>query len=889
MKDNKRSDNSDAQLSPEELIRMLKNQLNIEPTVDTENENPEPEEEADTPDNRVVDNPSSDEDEDVSDDISAPGILSENPDAFSSDVSAAASTGTFSEDSAVSAGTSASADEGFAEEDEEPSPVVTDAGHDPREYASKDDEVDFFSFLAGSGISVDEMKAQEPSAPDLTGDEDIKLFRADDHSASKAPEDSHADAADPSAQPDISPDASEEYLSFDEVSLPSAEASTVAEENVTENPHSNNVITEEKPTAPEETDYSFDDNRLENIDAGSSEKTPDFNMLLALGVSADEVERIYGKEAAEDYRSQMGNDFLEKLPEDIYEYTSPSQNAEIKGYFNKEKTIAFVKVCAAAVLLLLALLFENLPMLGVQYSGWLDQAKYPVVHIMVDLQLVLIASALALDELIAGISAILRRSPNAYSLLDTVLAVNLIFDIVLCFMKNQRTDARLLGASFIFMAFLCLLMSFLRLINDSDAFHLASSNGLKCCVMTDSSDDSADRVAFSEELGENSTKVAKVLSFSHTRFVNGFFSRIGDDNITTVDRVLIPASLVFAVVAFVLSFIREKNVSNALYAFNCASAFLFPVSVFAIGAFSFFRAGRYATGMKAAILGEKAPFEVAGSSIVSFEDKDAFPSYCIKLRNLKVYGKTEVVDVLRISASVFRKIGGPLNDVLECATGEIEKNDSVKILRSGSTGVQADYDGHRVLIGKPEFLHEFGITPYSDVDDREYLKSGDVSIMYVAVDRELCAKFYIQYTLDVDFQTLLRELNRSGVCVSIRTSDPNIDLHLLQAKLNLRKTALQIVYRTPDENHGKPLDSVESGVIGSGTPIELVRTAMLCERLVHVLRTNNIVKALSLFVGVVLLLLFSLLSVNLNVYSVILIVYQLFWMIPTFIVSKLFL
>ncbi|MDY5941290.1 MAG: hypothetical protein SPJ23_06540, partial [Eubacteriales bacterium] len=61
MKDNKRSDNSDAQLSPEELIRMLKNQLNIEPTVDTENENPEPEEEADTPDNRVVDNPSSDE------------------------------------------------------------------------------------------------------------------------------------------------------------------------------------------------------------------------------------------------------------------------------------------------------------------------------------------------------------------------------------------------------------------------------------------------------------------------------------------------------------------------------------------------------------------------------------------------------------------------------------------------------------------------------------------------------------------------------------------------------------------------------------------------------------------------------------------------------------
>jgi len=88
---------------------------------------------------------------------------------------------------------------------------------------------------------------------------------------------------------------------------------------------------------------------------------------------------------------------------------------------------------------------------------------------------------------------------------------------------------------------------------------------------------------------------------------------------------------------------------------------------------------------------------------------------------------------------------------------------------------------------------------------------------------------------------------------------------------------------------GEVKNETESGIIGSGTPSELVHTAMLCDRVVHVYRTNNIIKGLSLAVGIALLILFALISVNLNVFSGLLIIYQLFWMIPTLVVSKLFL
>jgi len=643
----------------------------------------------------------------------------------------------------------------------------------------------------------------------------------------------------------------------------------------------------------EETDYDLEENAgAVSDDSDTHKPTPDFNMLIALGIPVSEVEKIYGADAAAEYTKLTNGDDsvpVQDSDSDQYEYSSRSQNTEINEYYRKEKVISFTKVCFAGVLLVLAFLFENLPAFGVEFNGWLSQIKYPVVHVMIDLQLVFIAASLALDEIIAGVKSIFAKAPNSGSVLFVAFVVNLIADILLCFSGEAIGSARLSGAAFILMVFACVASSFVKLSVESKNFDLVSNKGIKCCAFTSSPDDDKERIAFFDKAADEEADAAKIISFGKTGFVSGFFRRHNDENVTLIDKVLIPVALVAVVASVVISYATHNTVISIYGAISASASFVFPVCIFTAGVLTYAKACKFAESMKSAIIGQVSPFEYSSASVVSFDDKDAYPSYCVKLRNLKVYGRIAILDVLRITSAVFRIVGGPLNDVLENATTELDKNVPATITRYCDSGIEAEYDGKRILIGKADFLHSYGIIPYSDVDDREYLKSGDVSIMYIAVDDELSAKFYVQYTLDVDFEVLLKDLNRAGICVSIRTSDPNIDNRLLQSKLNLNKTALKIVYREPVSERSAAVVEADSGVVGTGTPSELVHTVMLCDRTAQVLKTNNIIKAASLLVGVILLMVLTLITNGINLISAVFLLYQIFWMLPTLIVSRLFL
>lgn len=785
------------------------------------------------------------------------------------------------------------------------------------------DDFDFLSFLTASGISANNEKSDDEDTFEVNFAEpaviDTQLDEPSEVSES-VPELEHTalDEASLTSDDEIFDEASDadddtrdavelensEYVTANEDQTPlsvsvagSADAPVdeVSSDDISDKADATleSAVAEVAVNEDGALDYSFGEEPSVNDEADDGAKAlPDFNMLIALGIPVAEVEKIYGADAAEEYaRLTDGTDALTDLSDDEeeYEYTSRSQNEEIEAHYKSEKKLTFVKLFAAAVLFIFAVLFENLPALGAEYSGWMDQSAFPVVHIMVDLQLVLFAAVLAWDELVSGIKALLRRSANVGTVLAAAVLINVVCDIALCFTRVAKYEVKLAGASVIFAVLVSIGISALRLFAEIRAFAMISQSGTRTCVLTESVDDVRERNTFFDKLSKEEASSAKVLSFGKTGFVSDFFSNQNSDRATVIDKILAPAAIVGAIISFVIAYAVSKSVGIGLYTFNCAAAFLIPVSVFGAGTLTYARAASYAESMKAAIIGENSPYDLADSSVIAFEDRDAYPSYCVKLRNLKVYGNIAIVDVLRMTTTAFRKIGGPLSDVLESATAEVNKDIPVDIVKSSENGVEAMYQGQRLLIGKADFLHSYGIIPYSDVDDREYLKTGDVSIMYVAYGDELSAKFYIQYTLDVDFEVLLRDLNRAGICVSIRTSDPNIDKRLLQAKLNLNKTSLRIVYRAPADGRTEPADEASSAVIGTGTPSELVHTAMLCDRVVHVYRTNTIVKALSFVIGLALLVLFALISVNVNVFSGLLIIYQLFWMIPTLIVSKLFL
>ncbi len=928
MKDNKNERNASEQFSPEELIRKLKFQLSGEAST------PDP-----VPPQNNDDTPPAADDSAVSENtLEDP---QESEDAFS--VTAAA----FDEPADAPEETSPAADEEEPEAetafelpaDETPDPALADDSADLPQIRFTAEEED--GSVPEETAAADET-AQPVEAPamSLSFEEEEKDASAKDAFLAYIRSQVMQGEDEKAAKPLLIPELEEITVPAEKTEKPAEESgngeepfnffANLEEKAAEEAPAADVEETEEKPTiafdlssirsespapaeepdpaddpdlsdapdfstvsfSPAETDADADTDGIAPAAAREAfgSNKPNINMLIALGISVSEVENIYGKEVAEEFaeaKAKEGQlDTEEFSSESAYEYTAASQNDEVVRYFKKEKTVSLVKLIASAAIFFLLFLFENLPLFGVRYTGWMNQADFPLVHVMVDLQLVLIAAALAFEELIDGATGLFKKTPDIRSFAFCATVLNVIAAIVIACTKAAAT-ARLSGFSAVFVLTVCLLVSYLKTRADADNFAVVSTTGLKACCFADNDESVAkEKAAFAKELEDENPKV---ISFGNAHFVENFFNRIQEKTPTLADRILIPAALIALAAVAVLAAVKSKNVSYTLSVLNTAIAAFFPVSVFAAGIFSFVKAQRLAHEAKSAIIGDAAPYVYSGASVVTFRDKDVYPSYCVKLRNLKVYGNAEIEEVLRTAAVVFRETGGPLSDVFEYATSDLDKSERATVVRSGDSGLECEVGGKRVLIGKADFLQSYGIIPFSDVDDRDYLKTGDVGIMYVCIDSELCAKFYVQYTMDVDFEDLLRALNKSGICVAIRTSDPNIDQHLLQAKLNLRRASLRIIHVTPDGTAGEAYSAADSGVVGNGSSNELVGTMLLCDRIVHVLRTNNILKCVSVFAGIFLLLLTVLFAPNALFFSFWLVLYQFFWMIPTFVLSKLFL
>lgn len=336
----------------------------------------------------------------------------------------------------------------------------------------------------------------------------------------------------------------------------------------------------------------------------------------------------------------------------------------------------------------------------------------------------------------------------------------------------------------------------------------------------------------------------------------------------------------------IVSFSTQKDGIAALNIFALTILFCLPASTLIAYSYPIFRAAQIAYDEDTAIIGETSAEEYSGASTVSFADKDVFPSYSVKLRSIKLYGNARPDLVLFAAASVFSKVGGPLDVVLELATKELDRAENVELVRIAENGIEATVDGSSVVIGRAEFLEAYNIYPLHDAED-DANTAGGARILYIVMDGVLSAKLYIQYEMDVDFEFTLRELAREGISARIRTYDPNIDDALLTVKLRGKPYQVHIDKQLNAPDEPDPLDHLDSGLVSRASAKSLIHSAVMCSRLMHVERTNGILRGAALAVSLLIMLFLTVLSSSVDISSVYVALYQLFWLIPALIITRL--
>lgn len=625
----------------------------------------------------------------------------------------------------------------------------------------------------------------------------------------------------------------------------------------------------------EETEYEPD----EELVPPEVDET-DVNLMIAFGMD-DELAKTLGEDQKERVEKELSELDEELSKEETFEYTSSSQNKQIFKEYKKKYRKLTVKIAICAILLLIAFLYENISFFGGKLADVIHPQIYPITHIMIDLQMVLFGAALIWRNVKNGTVSLFRLRPAPDSVVSLLLIVTIVYDIAMCF-RPYGTMFYLYGFPMLLGVMCALLFELYNLKREIFSFNIVASKRIKFTIGRLEADRATlEQEAFSSYLPED----PNIFKLNKASFVDGFYARMRPSGSNRrVLMLLITFALALTAAMIGLGAVWTNELSYGLMVGYIALMMSMPLAVFLTYSLPLYRASQIAYEQDSAILGDGAIDEYAEASSISFDDRDVFPSYGVKVRSIKVFGNHRIDNIIYNAASVFRIAGGPLSDVFDIATADLGHSEDVRLLSVDSDGIEAVVSGTHLYFGKDEYLRRNHFAPMVDDDDG---KVGNTSIMYMVSDDEVVAKMYIQYRIDPDFEKTLKQLYRYGICVGIKTLDPNIDDEMLSRRIRLEKYPVRILKCREAEDTAKVLERTESRLVSKHSAKALLKAFTLCSKVQRQVRTDVAINVISMLIGVVVMLLALAFGVADEVPSVYIALYQFFWAVPMYLMSKM--
>lgn len=637
----------------------------------------------------------------------------------------------------------------------------------------------------------------------------------------------------------------------------------------------------------------------DDFDSDDGVDDTDVQLMMAFGME-DELAKTVGFEKAAELSGnadETGKIFIPKrrkhksAPDsnDHTEFTSPDQIKPILNGYKFRYRVMLVRMLCCAILLVLSFLFENLGAFGAKIPSWMDSSTYPVVYTMLGLQFVVLGGALVWEKLRDGFSEIVHFSMTANSAMAVMIAFTVVYDLIMCFMHlhSAPLGIRFFGFPVIVMIMASLIGEYMDLRREIFCFNVVASKKHKYVIESLSEEQASLEInAFADFMPAD----ASIFRIGETDFVDGFYSRMR----TSVSgqramNALVPVTLAAAVIFFVWDLIIGKNADLAFRVAQYTMNMAMPAICMLVFSYPFFKASKMAYRTGSAIIGGKSLEEYStSSSAITFEDKDVFPAAGVMVKSIKTYGDSRIDYIIYNVASLFMAVGGPLAEVFESATKELEHSDDVELTDVVQGGLEAYVSGEHVYCGNADYFTQNGLDVPYDPEDDALRGEGSVSIMLLAIGGKVVAKLYIQYMLDRDFEITLKQLSKLGICVGIKTFDPNITDVMLNSKVRLAEYPVKILRCRTAEDVAVSSEHTESGVVSRKSVKSMMYAYSLCEKVLHAMKTGVMLKVLSTAFALVIVALLLLFGVGESVYSWQIALYQLIWVVPTVLITKLY-
>ncbi len=561
------------------------------------------------------------------------------------------------------------------------------------------------------------------------------------------------------------------------------------------------------------------------------------------------------------------------------EYTSRTQAERIRRTLSKEIKWAKGRLVLAILFAFSLLYLENVAVIGAAPAFLQSSADI--------ISAVLLAAVIGLcaKELFSGVSAFFYHRVLPLGIVGVASLLALVYTVLVAALG--RSVLVLTGAPRVSFgaALACVLFLYwetVRYENRFSSFTVLSKAGDKLLFSLASPKDS---LAESNVLGKSlNEEIPYIYRVRKTGFVDEFSARTGRvcEN-SRQNFWMLVLSLAASAVAFVAALIMKQPFMEAFGWMLTVLFFSLPFSMCATHIYPMSRA-LYVAGESSTILGEASVNECARLDAVEFEDIEAIPSRKVDVKNVKMY-VGDVALVFYCLSSLFHLVGGPICGFFNKSTKELGHTGSVTLKESVAGGLSATVDKFHVLVGDGEYMQSNGVKLFYDAEDERWIEKG-VCIMFAAINHKLCAKFYVQYTMDPAFEHNVMRLSRAGIATIIRTYDPNITNRLLQRISALGDCRVHVVTKTVEQYNDFAAPHLTGGIVTTEDSGKLLQLLFLSLRTRGVIAFSRLLKSVSLFFGALLgLLSFFVLPLG-AVPSAILGLHHLIWLFITVIWAR---
>ena len=757
-----------------------------------------------------------------------------------------------------------------AETAEEKAPAETD-GASKAQHGSGELLKKILSFKAARSESADEKAAESDPAP-----------AKDDADSGES-----ARAVDVGANTDVFEDY--EYVSNGN----SAEADDSAEADADD-------------TSAEASDESGAENAgAEASDASGASDEDDSDLMVALGYSegSEAAERASRRNKDELKRriGDIGSDYVGAFGYRGEEYRSNEQTDAVKKAYRSDSLSMILRAAGTAIFALVIVIYE---LFGKKFGGAISAADYPAVHILVSLQLLLLAAAFSWRQLVRGLVGIFRFELTPHSAAAAAVVSVLVYDAALAVAAPDSFTLYNIPAAF------CLVMSVVYDILDLER-QVRTFNALSgfetCCTL-----ERADQVELAAALGGSSSagkedaRITTAMRLRRGNFAENYFKRTNKKNpaLRALNYVIAPV-MALSLVVFLISLAAGRGFVPSANTFTVMVLIAMPVFTMAGLIYPFCDMAKNLLRPTEVLLNEAEAEEYAGTDAVIFGEDDVFGPRSLLIKRIGLCGgamASDVFEVLEGAATVFDKVGGVLAGAFRrAADSSIGGNGTdvgaAEIKRVGDGGIAAEVGGRKYFIGNESFMTLSGIAAPVDRDDRAFAENGGSAVMYIAVDGEVALKMYISYIADEEFRGLVTTLSDRGIRPVMISNDPNIDDALMARLLGQLKCPLRVIRSNAEaESEGSEKeektakDSVDAGLIADGSDwTSLVGALPACGKLCRVSELNNRISLGIIVLSVLLATFLGALGILGGMHSAYVLLYQIICVLPAVITSKLML